>query len=280
MKLGYDIAMKIWERDYGNAEHAEDYAGRYMLKSEYRNTISLGSWDIYRIIPVSKGGGNEMANLHAVNIKTTLKYFPNSLLMKQATKTGKISFAHLINKSVFLAVYYCTIKSDNFSLLRSIVFILTFTFCTLLLTLIICKAINRNKYISFVRFYAKNHELAFRCFNVVFWFGIYFILELLIVPLPPIVDELYLLLWSCFLCIIEDYEYELAESYEDACPYCKGRGYIGRGDFIKSKCSTCHGVGYDSLENFPYTCPECHGEGTSYQETINVCDHCKGTGKK
>ncbi|GHU25532.1 hypothetical protein FACS1894172_17890 [Spirochaetia bacterium] len=70
MELGHDTAMKIWERDYGNAQEALDYAGRRMVKSAYGQTTSEVGWDIDHKTPVSKGGSNEMANLRAVNIKT------------------------------------------------------------------------------------------------------------------------------------------------------------------------------------------------------------------
>jgi 5-methylcytosine-specific restriction endonuclease McrA len=70
MELGRDTAMKIWERDYSGETSAKDFKGRLMLKSAYGDEASDYGWDIDHIMPKAQGGGNEMSNLRAANIKS------------------------------------------------------------------------------------------------------------------------------------------------------------------------------------------------------------------
>lgn len=63
-------AKRIWERDFGDEESAEDYSGRPMCKNEYGNRKSESGWNLDHLCPKSKGGKTTVDNLICCNIKT------------------------------------------------------------------------------------------------------------------------------------------------------------------------------------------------------------------
>lgn len=72
-------AMRLWTQYYGFAICAEDFAGRLMYRDAYGNKavqiwrngkmISCG-WNIHHILPASRGGSDDDANLICTNIST------------------------------------------------------------------------------------------------------------------------------------------------------------------------------------------------------------------
>lgn len=70
MKIDKEMALSLWERDYGRDVRADDYAGRPMDKAAYGNRNSQCGWNIDHIYPESKGGKSVPNNLICCNIQT------------------------------------------------------------------------------------------------------------------------------------------------------------------------------------------------------------------
>lgn len=70
MKINETSALNLWNREYGNATTAKDFAGRTMKKNEYGNNKSEYGWNLDHVKPVSAGGKTKSYNLVCCNIKT------------------------------------------------------------------------------------------------------------------------------------------------------------------------------------------------------------------
>lgn len=70
MKIDKEMALSLWERDYGRDVRADDYAGRPMDKAAYGDRNSDYGWNIDHIYPESKGGKSVPNNLICCNIQT------------------------------------------------------------------------------------------------------------------------------------------------------------------------------------------------------------------
>ena len=68
-KIG-DKRMSFWEKEFGNVNEAEDFAGRKILKSAYGQVNSRYGWDIDHIQPLSKGGKDNDENKQIVHVDT------------------------------------------------------------------------------------------------------------------------------------------------------------------------------------------------------------------
>ena len=70
MKINKEMALSLWERDYGRDIRIDDYAGRPMDKAAYGDRNSVYGWNIDHIYPESKGGKSVPNNLICCNIQT------------------------------------------------------------------------------------------------------------------------------------------------------------------------------------------------------------------
>jgi hypothetical protein len=72
MKINKNNALKIWERDYGNAITVKDFSGNIMNKKDYGKPNNKHGWNIHHVKPKSLGGTNEKNNLVCTNIITNI----------------------------------------------------------------------------------------------------------------------------------------------------------------------------------------------------------------
>lgn len=70
MELNRETAMRLWNRSFGKAISAYDYAGRKIVKSAYNDRNSDFAWNVDHIYPQSKGGKTNDSNLIVCHILT------------------------------------------------------------------------------------------------------------------------------------------------------------------------------------------------------------------
>lgn len=68
-KIG-DKVISFWEREFGDAQEAEDFAGRKIIKRAYAQSNSRYGWNIDHIQPLSEGGKDNDENKQIVHINT------------------------------------------------------------------------------------------------------------------------------------------------------------------------------------------------------------------
>ena len=70
MEINRETAMKLWEKSYGKATEANDFAGRKMNKAAYDQRGSKYGWNLDHILPKSRGGKDTESNLICCHILT------------------------------------------------------------------------------------------------------------------------------------------------------------------------------------------------------------------
>ena len=79
MKINRKTALVIWEREFGNAIWATDFAGRIMYFEDfgdrdvyrwYNGRYIYTGWNLHHILPKANGGTNAKTNLTCTNIMT------------------------------------------------------------------------------------------------------------------------------------------------------------------------------------------------------------------
>ncbi len=100
-KIG-DKKMDMWEREFGNVEKAEDFAGRTIYKSAKGNENSAYGWDIDHIMPLALGGKDNDENKQIVHLmtndekadKTTFEINGSIYQVKKTSKSDKRVWAN------------------------------------------------------------------------------------------------------------------------------------------------------------------------------------------
>ena len=79
MKINRNIALAIWEQEFGDARWATDFAGRIMYIEDfgnseiyrlYRGKYIYTGWNLHHILPKANDGTNAKFNLTCTNIIT------------------------------------------------------------------------------------------------------------------------------------------------------------------------------------------------------------------
>lgn len=70
MIINRETAMSLWNKSFGKASKATDFAGREMVKAAYNDRNSAFGWNIDHILPQSKGGKTTESNLICCHILT------------------------------------------------------------------------------------------------------------------------------------------------------------------------------------------------------------------
>lgn len=110
--------MNFWEKEFGDANEAEDFAGRKIRKYAYGQTNAQFGWDIDHIQPLSKGGTDTDNNKQIVHVitndekgdKTT---FVINDKIYQVQKTKKSDECRWANGYDYSNKKYCIVELDN-----------------------------------------------------------------------------------------------------------------------------------------------------------------------
>lgn len=70
MELNKETAMQLWNKRFGNETKVFDFAGRVIQKGAYNDKNSEYQWDIFLIMPLSKGGQLEEQNMVIAHVLT------------------------------------------------------------------------------------------------------------------------------------------------------------------------------------------------------------------
>ena len=70
MVINRETAMRLWNKAFGKAVKAKDFAGREMAKPAYDDRDSNFGWNIDHIVPQSEGGKTTESNLICCHILT------------------------------------------------------------------------------------------------------------------------------------------------------------------------------------------------------------------
>ena len=70
MNINREKAMSLWNKSFGKAVKAKDFAGREMVKGAYGDRNSDFGWNIDHILPQSQGGKTVESNLICCHILT------------------------------------------------------------------------------------------------------------------------------------------------------------------------------------------------------------------
>ncbi|MCH5148986.1 MAG: HNH endonuclease [Clostridiales bacterium] len=110
--------MDFWEKEFGNVEEAEDFAGRKILKSAFGQVNSKYGWDIDHIQPLSKGGTDTDANKQIVHVitndeKADKTTFIIDDITYQVQKTSKSDKDYWANDYDYSNKKYCIVEIDN-----------------------------------------------------------------------------------------------------------------------------------------------------------------------
>ena len=79
MKINRSTAMMLWEKQFGDAEFAEDFHGNLMRRSaygdadyctRYHGELIYCGWNIHHILPRTHGGTSAFENLICTNVAT------------------------------------------------------------------------------------------------------------------------------------------------------------------------------------------------------------------
>ena len=70
MQINRETAMRLWNKAFGRATKATDFAGREMDKSSYDDRNSQYGWNVDHIFPQSMGGKTNDSNLKCCHILT------------------------------------------------------------------------------------------------------------------------------------------------------------------------------------------------------------------
>ena len=116
-KIG-DKRMSFWEKEFGDVEEAEDFAGRKILKCAYGQTNSRFGWDIDHIQPLSKGGTDTDDNKQIVHVVTNDEKADKTTfiiddIIYQVQKTSKSDKDYWANDYDYSNKKYCIVEIDN-----------------------------------------------------------------------------------------------------------------------------------------------------------------------
>lgn len=116
-KIG-DKSMSFWEKEFGDVEEAEDFAGYKILKCAYGQINSRYGWDIDHIQPLSKGGTDTDDNKQIVHVKTNDEKADKTTFIiddriYQVQKTSRSDEEYWANGYDYSNKKYCIVEIDN-----------------------------------------------------------------------------------------------------------------------------------------------------------------------
>lgn len=116
-KIG-DKKMSFWEKEFGNAIEAEDFAGRLIKKCAYGQINSRYGWDIDHIQPLSKGGKDNDENKQIVHVDTNDEKADKTTFIiddvtYQVQKTSRSDENCWANDYDYSDKKYCIVEIDN-----------------------------------------------------------------------------------------------------------------------------------------------------------------------
>jgi len=119
---GYAVYIKgntntsFWEKEFGDATVAEDFAGREIRKGSYGQEGSRYGWDIDHIMPLSKGGTNADSNKQIVHVITNDEKGDKTTFVSsdgykyQVQKTSKACESDWANDYDYSDKKYCMVE--------------------------------------------------------------------------------------------------------------------------------------------------------------------------
>lgn len=117
-KIG-DKRMSFWEKEFGDADEAEDFTGRTILKCAYGQNNSRYGWDIDHIMPLSKGGKDVDENKQIVHVDTNdekgdkITFVSDNGKTYQVQKTANNLPAYWANEYDYTDKKYCMVEIIN-----------------------------------------------------------------------------------------------------------------------------------------------------------------------
>ena len=110
--------MDFWEKEFGNLEEAEDFAGRKIRKNAHGQNNSQYGWDIDHIQPLAKNGTDTDNNKQIVHIdtnddkgdRTTFSIGNKTYQVQRKSKSDKACWA---NKYDYSNKKYCIVEIEQ-----------------------------------------------------------------------------------------------------------------------------------------------------------------------
>lgn len=93
MELNHETAMRLWNKSFGKATRATDFAGRKIAKASYNDRNSEFGWNVDHIYPQSLGGKTADHNLVCCHILTNdekANKFPTFVANKKKFQIEKV----------------------------------------------------------------------------------------------------------------------------------------------------------------------------------------------
>lgn len=113
-----DKKMSFWEKEFGDANEAQDFTGRVIKKCAYGQVNSRFGWDVDHIQPLSKGGKDNDENKQIVHVttndekgdKTTFVINGTTYQVQKTLRSDENDWA---NDYDYSDKKYCIVEIDN-----------------------------------------------------------------------------------------------------------------------------------------------------------------------